>query len=222
MTMQVLAALPQVTVVKKKPAGIVLGPPPKMSLYVLSLAADMTDAAKADPESLQNLGVNINDQNIMQAASLFHLNVSPPFAGIAQGDSLPLYGDGFVLYPPGDPGGALSIYVAVVQSLAKQRQVGSLLTKVFSDSSVQDGVSKITQIWQTIGKISTDAVFGLVTDVGKIMGNVFAQSNDRILFSGLFSGLALDNYSGSQDGTAIPMGNDSIQATLKVWARESS
>jgi hypothetical protein len=219
--MQVLAALPTVTVVKQKPAGIVLGPPPKISVYILSLAADMNSGSKADPETLQNLGVNINDQNIMQAASLFHLNVSPPFEHVAQGDSLPLYGDGFVLYPPGDPGGALSIYVAVVQSLAQQRQVGTLLGNIFSNSAVQDGTSQVEQIWKTVGSIGTSVIFGLVQDVGKIVGSVFAQSNDRILFSGLFSGLAIDNYSGSQDGASVQMGNDRIQATMRVWARQT-
>jgi hypothetical protein len=219
MPMQVFATLPQVTITKK---GSLFSPHPKFSIYFLALASDMNSQSKTDLQTLQELGLSTDDKNVIQAAKYLYMSVSPPFENITADHPIPLLGDGFILYPPNDPNGALSIYVAIVQSAEQARHTGQVLQQVFSDSSVQDGFSKIEQAWQEVGKISTTLLFGLIQDAGKAVGNVMAQSNDKILFSSLFSGLAVDNYSGSQNGTTYPMGNDDVQAVMKVWAQQPS
>jgi hypothetical protein len=213
--MQVLATLPEVTITKK-------GWKKGMSIYILSLASDLSGNAKNDPNALKDLGLDITDGNIINATKYVNLSVSPPFENVTPDQPLPIIGDGIILYPPADPQGALSVYFAIAQSKAARREFGALLGQVFSDPNVQDGISKIEQAWQTVGKLSSTIVFGLIGDAGKVVGNVLSQTNDKILFSSLFSGLEIDNYDGSPDGKGYTVGNDYASAVLKVWAQADS
>ena len=89
--MQVLVTLPEVTITKK-------GWKKETSIYTLSLASDLSGQAQTNPQALKDLGLDITDENVINATKYVNLGVSPPFENITPDQPLPIIGDGIILY----------------------------------------------------------------------------------------------------------------------------
>jgi len=95
----------------------------KNEVYFLCLGIDQNLKPQNNiPDSLHLISDTFKSYNKYSVAS-----VSPIFRNIRRGDSLPILGDGLLLYGPKDPGGKIALHGAVMESDDRSRDLGKTI-----------------------------------------------------------------------------------------------
>jgi len=214
--MQVYASLPKITVLKG-------GGEVRKEIYVLSFAADLNSKLKKRQPAVGAANETI-DRLTPEGSDFFVLSVSNVFEGIKNKIPLSLSGDGVILYPPRDPKGMLGLHFAVVESDQGTRDLGTLLGSIFKLPSVKSTLAEVakytalTIIPAAIPPAVLTAAFGAVATALPI---VLKANKDDVLMCHSHSGVEFNNYGGaSARGVDFQVGNDRVDAVLRVWAKE--
>jgi len=214
--MQVYASLPKITVLKG-------GGESRKEIYVMSFAADLNSRVKKRQPAVGAANETI-DRLTPEGSEFFVLSVSNVFEGIKNRVPLSLSGDGVVLYPPRDPKGMLGLYFAVVESDRGTREVGALLGSIFKLPEVKStlgAVAKYTAAMLMSAAVPPAVLTAAFGAVATALPVVLKANKDDVLMCHSHSGVAFNSYGGaSAQGVDFRVGNDRVDAVLRVWAKE--
>ena len=213
--MQVYATLPQVKVTGK-------GWEKNKEIYIISLASDLHGESNHRPYVLgaKNETLTQLSPDIKAAMKFFAVSVSNVFERVRADQPLSLSGDGIVLYPPADPNGMLALHLAVVESDHGTRQAGKILEGILGDKSVQTVLSEVSKLTAASANIPATLLTELFRAVTTIIPAVVKRNKDDIMFSHSHSGVDFNDYNACPDGKEYTVGNDLVEVTLKIWARQ--
>lgn len=123
--------------------------------------------------------------------------VSQTYKGIRRHDSLPLQGDGIVLYPWRDPNGDLALSFSVIESDKKQREVlNGLADSVASFDTTSGKVAKL---------------------LAKLLGTLGVFDDDELL-TRKYTLSPENNYQvGPDDRLDTEIGNKKVNCTLRIY-----
>lgn len=96
---------------------------PKNEVYVLCLGVDQS----LQPQNNTPKEAGLIAETFRAFNKYSIVSVSPLFRNIRRGDSLPILGDGLLLYGPKNPGGKVALHAAIMESDDRTRDISKRL-----------------------------------------------------------------------------------------------
>ena len=203
--MRVVISIPELAVTNK-------GLERDKELYVMSFAMDgravcdnameqSTDFVGAYNETLRAV---VPDAFALASQNCVYVAVSNVFHHVSVEYPVSLSGSGIILYPNIDPGGFVAMHVVVVESDAKTRNLGELMSRI--TGGLLFDVTKL----HVVGS----AMNGIIS----VVAAALKDNGDDILFSHNHSGFDFDYYGLGPDNAIkdFKLRNSRVEMALRV------
>lgn len=174
-------------------------------VYVVTLGLDLTgfedNAVRGHVETESGAAVGLPDgvsEEIFEsvsrtASSRFRIRSTPIFHNIRDGESLPLLGNGILLYGPTDPKGLLGLHVAVMEDDKAYRSLGRYVEETAKQMKIDELIEAAiaaTSLGNPVVRVLSSAFKGFVSAVISRL----KQNEDDVIQQLHFSSLAHQGY----------------------------